>query len=224
MTALPPDEPRWVQGRAMLEAGRPVVGGAVVDDRAHLAVALPGADPAELAAAIGPRRAWTQLMPADDEAAAAAIAQGLTAHGWVGEAASLYAAIASDDLADDDGAAIAGDDRAALLAHVADPDLVAELTDAAAPLVAIAVEATPAAFAYGAWRTARNVELTTQTLPPFRQLGLGARVAAGLARVELAHGRAPVMGALDSSAVAHRLARRIGLVEVARMHVLWSPP
>ena len=222
MSALPPDEPRWVQARAMLEAGTPTAGDAVIDDAAHLAVALPDADPAALAQAIGPRRAWTLLVPTEDDAAAAAIEQALAGHGWSGEAASLYAAIASDDLADDDGAAIAGDDRAPLLAHV-DPALAAELTAARGPLVAIAVEGVPAAFAYGAWRTGRHVELTTQTLPAYRQLGLGVRVSAGLARVELAQGRAPVMGALDSSAVAHRLANRIGLVEVARMRVLWSP-
>ncbi|MCE9579632.1 MAG: hypothetical protein K8W52_41310 [Deltaproteobacteria bacterium] len=223
MNELPPDEPRWVQARAMLEAGTPTAGGAVIDDAAHLAVALPGADPAALAAAIGPRRSWTLLVPTVDEAAAEAIQQALASHGWSGEAASLYAALASDDLANDDGAAIAGDDRAALLAHVTDPALAAELSAAPGPLVAIAVEGVPAAFAYGAWRTARHVELTTQTLPAYRQLGLGVRVAAGLARVELAQGRGPVMGALDSSAVAHRLANRIGLVEVARMRVLWSP-
>jgi hypothetical protein len=220
----PPDQPRWVQARAMLEAGRPILAGAVADDAAHLAVALPDARPAELAAQFGPRRSWTMLIPTEDEAASAAIATALAGAGWVGEGASLYSATAGADLADDDGAAIAGD-RAALLAHVAaiDPAVAAELMAAPAPLVAIAVEDVPAAFAYGAWRTAGHVEITTQTLPGFRQLGLGTRVAAGLARVELAGGRAPVMGALDSSIVAHRLARSIGLVEVGRMRVLWPP-
>jgi hypothetical protein len=214
-----PDEPRWVQARAILDGGGWRRGRVVGSDAQRLAVALPGAVVEEIAAALGPSAGWTLLVPEEGDR----LARALEARGWSVEPAALFTLPDGAHVPDDHGAGVvADDDRAAALAHVA-PALRDELTRAQGPLVAISVDDKPAAFAHAQWRTARWFELAADTLPEFRQLGLATHVAALLIRLERRDGRGAVMGALDVSLAAQRLARRLGMEPTVRMHVAWPP-
>jgi hypothetical protein len=221
---MPPDQPAWVQARAMLEGGGAWTSpGLVGDDRAQLAVALPGAAPAAVADAMEERAGWTLLVP-EGGARGQALADELAARGFDVVPASVYTLTDPAHLPEDAGAGLLpeGEARAAALAGVP-PALADELGRSAGPVVAIAVDGRPAAFAHAPWRTAAWFELAADTLPELRQRGLATRAAAHLCRLELAAGRSPVMGALDASAAAHRLATRLGMTVDATMFVAWPP-
>jgi len=221
---FPPDEPAWVQARAMLESGAAwTTPGLVGDDGAQLAVALPGAEPAAVADAMEERDGWTLLVP-EAGARGQAIADELAARGFDVVPATLYTLPDPSRLPDDDGAGLLpdGDARAAALADLP-PALAAELAHARGPVVAVAVDGAPAAFAHAPWRTTACFELSADTVPVHRQKGLATRAAARLCRIEHAEGRTAVMGALDASPAAHRLAERLGMTAHATMFVAWPP-
>jgi len=209
-----------MQARAMIEPG---VGGwikprVVGHDASRLAVALPGATADDVAAALE-GAGWTLLVPEGGDR----LARALGDRGWTCEPAALFTLADGAAIPDDDGAAVLSDDaREAAFAHL-DPALRDELVRTRGPVVATFVDGLPAAFAHAPWRTARWFELAADTLTQYRQLGLATRVAAGLIRVERDAGRAPVMGALDVSLGAQRLAHRLGMTPTVRMHVCWPP-
>ncbi len=212
-----PDEARWVQANAILAAGGWRRGRVIGHDAHQLAVALDGATPDEIAAAV--TAGWTLLAPEPGERLAGALAE----RGWTAEPAALYTLPDGAHLPDDQGAGIVPDEqRAQILAHV-EPALREELARTRGPLVAISVDGVAASFAHAPWRTARWFELAADTLPAFRQLGLATHVAALLIRHERMQGRGAVMGALDVSTAAQRLARRLGMTPTVRMHVCWPP-
>src|SRR5262249_5070675 len=160
----------------------------------------------EVAAALA-GTGWTVLVPEAGDR----LARALTDRGWTCEPAALYTLDdrGAEELPDDEGAVVLPDDaRGDALAHL-DPALRDELARTRGPLVAAYVDGAPAAFAHAPWRTTRWFELAADTLTQYRQLGLATRVAAGLIRVERDAGRAPVMGALDLSLAAQRLAHRL---------------
>jgi hypothetical protein len=217
-----PDDARWVQANAIAAAGGWRRGRVVGDDASRLAVALAGATAAEVEAALTDRRGWTLLVPAP-EPDADRLARELAARGWAAEPAALYTLPDGAHVPDDHGAGVIDDAaRAASLAHV-DAALAEELARTRGPLVAINVDGVAAAFAHAPWRTARWFELAADTLPAYRQLGLATHVAAFLIRHERAQGRGVVMGALDVSLAAQRLARRLGMAPAVRMYVAWPP-
>jgi len=220
----PPDQPSWVQARAMLEGGEAWTSpGLVGHDATQLAVALPGASPVAVADAMEERAGWTLLVP-EGGPRGQALAEELAARGFDVVPASVYTLTDAALLPDDEGAGLLpeGEARDAALADVA-PALAAELRRASGPVVAVAVDGKPVAFAHAPWRTAAWFELSADTMPEHRQHGLATRAAAHLCRLELAAGRAPVMGALDASAAARRLAARLGMEVSARMFVAWPP-
>lgn len=105
------------------------------------------------------------------------------------------------------------------LDHVSEP-LRRELERARARRLVWAawVEGAPVSFAYAAWRSPSYFDLSVDTLPGFRQLGLGALVARRLIADETAAGRAAVWGATEDNHASLRLAASLGFVEV---DVLW---
>lgn len=82
------------------------------------------------------------------------------------------------------------------------------------------VDELPVAFAYAAWRTPTYFDVSVDTLPGARQLGLGTIVAAALIADE--RPRAPVWGADEDNAASLRLAARLGFAPVDELWVL--PP
>lgn len=106
------------------------------------------------------------------------------------------------------------------LAHL--PPALAEELEAARPHRTIwtaLVDGAPAAFAYAPWRSERWFDVSVDTLPQARQLGLGRLVAAAMILDEQAQGRAAVWGADEGNAASLRLARRLGFVQVDQVWV-----
>ena len=72
------------------------------------------------------------------------------------------------------------------------------------------VDGEPVSFAYAPWRSPAWFDVSVDTLPGARQLGLATVVAAAMIRDERAHGREPVWGADEANVASLRLAKRLG--------------
>lgn len=228
-----PDEPRWVEAHGLCgEADswvRRWAGGALVgNDRAALAVAVGEVSGAALERALA---AWREvvaerprltLLCASEEAARrfAAAAPGHRVH-----AAQLHVLAEPLEPAPLEVALLAPGDS---LEHLP-PALRAELTTAlggpsagGAPgrVWAVWVEGRPVSFAFASWRSPRWFDVSVETLPGFRQLGLGEMVARALILDEAAAGRAPVWGALDDNFASRRLAARLGFAPAGALWVV----
>jgi hypothetical protein len=81
------------------------------------------------------------------------------------------------------------------------------------------VDGDPVSFAYAPWRSQTWFDVSVDTLPDARQLGLGTIVAAAMIRDERAHGREPVWGADERNTASLRLARRLGFAPVDEIWV-----
>lgn len=85
------------------------------------------------------------------------------------------------------------------------------------------VDGEPASFAYAPWRSATLFDVSVDTLPAARQLGLATITAAAMIRDERAQGREPVWGADEGNAASLRLAARLGFVATDEIWVC-APP
>jgi hypothetical protein len=74
------------------------------------------------------------------------------------------------------------------------------------------VDGEPACFAYAPWRSATLFDVSVDTLPSARQLGLATIVASTMIRAERTAGREPVWGADEGNVASLRLATRLGFV------------
>lgn len=74
------------------------------------------------------------------------------------------------------------------------------------------VDGAPACFAYAPWRTPAWFDVSVDTLPSARQLGLATIVASTMIRAERTAGREPVWGADEGNFASMRLAARLGFV------------
>lgn len=199
MIADLPDEPRWVEAHGI--AGDPASWrrpGVVGSDRAKLVVAYADLDLAALA----------REFPAHTLLAASAIAGRHSAR------AILHTLPEPAALPDYEGATVL-EDLAGVPAPLAD-----ELRGHR--VFAAFVDGVPVSFAYAPWRSTRWFDVSVDTLPGARQLGLGTIVAAELIRRERADGREPVWGADEANHASLRLAARLGFVAVDEIWV--SPP
>jgi hypothetical protein len=209
-----PDEPRWLEARAMLLGGAvPWAAGAgwvVADEAAQLLVASADADVASVRAAA---RGLTVLCAIERND----LADALRARGPVSRAV-LHTLDDPSWLPDDEGAYPLPAD--ADLAHLPGP-LAAELSRALRTntVYAAIVDGAPVSFAYAPWRTERWFDVSVDTAPGARQLGLATRVAAAMIRAERAAGREPVWGAAEDNAGSLRLAARLGFGAVDALWV-----
>ncbi len=207
-----PDEPRWVEAHGI--AADPTSwrralggGGIVVSDRARLGVVFGEADPAAVVAIAGELPRHTLLVAGDE------LATALRGHRAV-QRAILHTLPDPDALPDYDGAVVLDD-----LAQVP-PPLADEL--AGHRVWTCFVDGAPVSFAYAPWRSARWFDISVDTLPGARQLGLATIVAAAMIRDERTHGREPVWGADEANVASLRLAKRLGFVGVDEIWV--APP
>jgi hypothetical protein len=219
--ALVPDAPEWVEARAMslddnawaLPSGAGFVLGS---DAARLLVAVGPARTRDAVDALASRTGWTMLAAADrDDVIAAARAVGRLA------VRAVIATLAEpDDLPDLEGATLLerDDDLAHLLPALAD-ELAAAL-DRGRQVWCARVDGRPVSFAYAPWRSERWFDVSIDTAPGYRQLGLATVVAATMIRGEYAHGREAVWGADEANTGSLRLAHRLGFAPVASLWVI----
>ena len=218
---VPPDEPRWVEYHGLLAlpgawtiAAGP--GAVVGHDREELMVATADVAVADVVALAADRPGWELLVAQErDDLCAALAAAGATV-----SLAVLHTLPDPSTVPDDDGDAVPLA-ATTTLDHVP-ADLRDELEAARARTTVwtIAVGDAAASFAYAASRSPRWFDVSIDTIPAFRGLGLATRAAAALIHAERAAGRAPVWGALDDNIASRRLAARLGFVAVDHLWVV----
>lgn len=208
MIALP-DEPRWVEAHGI--AADPTswqralgAGAAVGNDRARLVVAYGDADPA-LVRALANELATHTFLVTDE------LVPAVPRHP---QRAILHTLPDPDMLPGYEGATLLED-----FTHV--PAALADELRGHRVWAAY-VDGAPVSFAYAPWRSARWFDISVDTLPAARQLGLGTIVAAAMIHDERAQGREPVWGADESNTASLRLAKRLGFVAVDEIWV--APP
>lgn len=211
------DIPRWVEAHGI--AGDPAgwrcaLGGgfALGHDAARLVVIANDADPGGVSGLAQEYPTYTFLV-ATDELAAALARTPLRA--------ILHTLPDPTTLPELDGALPLPAD--ASLAHLPAPlaDELAFARDRSTIWTAF-VDGEPVAFAYAPWRSARWFDVSVDTLPSARQLGLATIVAAAMIQHERAAGREPVWGADEANVASLRLARRLGFTAVDELWV--APP
>jgi hypothetical protein len=214
------DEPRWLEAHAIAAdpaSWRRALGGglAVGSDAARLIVITGDADPAAVAALAADRPDHTLLVAIEREDLARATGRAI-----VRARLHTLPADAFADLPALEGALPLPAE--ASLDHLP-AALAAELAQVRAhrTIWTAFVDGAPVSFAYAPWRSARWFDVSVDTVPGARQLGLGRLVATAMIHDEHAHGRAPVWGAADDNPASLRLARSLGFVEV---DALWVAP
>lgn len=223
MTALGlPDLPRWVEAHGI--AADPAswrralgTGFAVGSERARLVVVGGDAEAAAVDELARAEAAHTLLVAIEREDLAAT----LRTAGRPVVRAVLHTLADPDALPDLEGASPLPED--ATLAHLP-PALADELSAARTThtIWAAWVDGEPVSFAYAPWRSAAWFDVSVDTAPGARQLGLATVVAAAMIRDERAHGREPVWGATEDNAASLRLAKRLGFVACDELWV--APP
>ena len=209
-----PDEPRWVEAHGIAADPaswrRELGGGAAVgSDRARLVVVFGEADPTAVVSLALDLPEHTLLVVTDELAAALRTRRPNV------ERAILHTLPEPDALPDYEGATLLTD-RERIPAALADELRCAERIWTAY------VDGEPVSFAYAPWRSARWFDISVDTVPGARQLGLATIVAAAMIRDERAHGREPVWGADEGNHASLRLAKRLGFVAADELWV--APP
>jgi RimJ/RimL family protein N-acetyltransferase len=232
--SIAPDEPRFVQARGSLLAGYPIqpagAGAAlVVDRRDDLAMLLGAAPPEALAdAARAAAVEWLLVQPEAHALARDALP------GWSSQRATLhtldpgvvsswppvpdYVRVIPHGALQDDARGTAGRDG---LQHVPG-DLRWEVVQANAcsPIVCVENRNLLVSFAYGAYHTETLVDVSIDTLQPWRRRGFAADASRALVRSVVDGGRRPVWGALEHNEPSLRLAARLGFEPCGVLYLL----
>lgn len=212
-----PDEPRWVEAHGLASDPtswqRPLGSGFAVGNVAAKLAVIAGSPEPEAVMALAAEHATATLIVTTEELLAA-----LRIAGRGVERAILHTLPDPSVLPDLDGATPLPAD--ASLDHV-NPALVEELAAVRGrmPIWTSYVDGAPVAFSYAPWRSTHWFDVSVDTIPAARQLGLGTIVAAAMIRDERAHGREPVWGAYESNTASLRLAERLGFVPVDEIWV-----
>jgi hypothetical protein len=216
-----PDLPRWIEAHGIAADPaswrRPVGHGvAVGSDAARLVVVAGDADAAGVAALAQEVPRHTLLLAIERDDLAAATGRDVVR-------ALLHTLPDDEAWPGLDGAVPLP--AGASLAHVPEP-LAEELAAARAhrTIWTAIVDGVPVSFAYAPWRSTRWFDVSVETLPEARQLGLARLVAAAMIEDERAHGREPVWGAGEDDRASLRLAHGLGFVKVDELWVApWAP-
>ncbi|MDX2092260.1 MAG: GNAT family N-acetyltransferase [Kofleriaceae bacterium] len=217
-----PDLPRWVEAHGI--AADPASwhrtlgpGFAVGSDRARLIVVGGDADATELDLLARAHPEHTFLVAIEREDLTAT----LHTHARAVTRAVLHTLPEPDALPELDGAAVLSPDVP--LSHLSDA-LAEELAAMRTirTVWAAWVDDEPVSFAYAPWRSAAWFDVSVDTAPGARQLGLATIVAAAMIRDERAQGREPVWGADEHNHASLRLAKRLGFEPFDELWV--APP
>jgi hypothetical protein len=213
-----PDLPRWVEAHGI--AADPTSwraplgdGYALGHDRAKLVVIAGEADPEATAALARARPHHAFLVELERLELVAALGRPVLRF-------VLHTLADPDALPDLEGAVPLPEH--ASLAHLPVP-LAEELGGwrAERTIWSAWVDGEPVAFAYAPWRSPAWFDVSVDTLPGARQLGLGTLVAAAMIRDERTQGREPVWGAELENTASRRLAARLGF---APSDEIWVAP
>jgi RimJ/RimL family protein N-acetyltransferase len=228
LAAALPDEPRWLETRAMLASGRATVtGGDTVEGGfvvrvvhgAVSAVAVVGQPPPEaIVAAVAGTTELTPVLaqPVDAPHVARALRDG----GWTRERAILHRRDTATSFT-----APAADVRllstSDSLEHLP-AGLRHEMTHAQAfaPVAAVIVDGRPVSFCYPVWTTERLWDVSIDTLEAHRGRSLGAAAVMFMMDAMRRNGREPVWGALESNQASLRLGAKLGFKPVGEIAVL----
>jgi hypothetical protein len=221
-----PDLPRWIEAHGMAADPaswqRRLGGGfAVGNDAARLVVVAGDAGAGQVAALARELPSHTMLFAIERADLAAATGREVVRallHTLAGRSDAGGPGPGNDDLPDLEGAFPLPAD--ASLAHLPAP-LADELARVRAhrTIWTAWLDGVPVSFAYAPWRSARWFDVSVDTLPEARQLGLGRIVATAMIRGERAHGREPVWGADEGNTASLGLARSLGFVTVDALWV-----
>lgn len=211
-----PDIPRWIEAHGIAAdpaSWRREIGGgfALGSDAARLVVVAGDADAAGIAALAREVPSHTMLFAIERADLASASGRGVVK-------ALLHTLPDASELPEAEAAAPLPAD--ASLAHVPEA-LAAELSSVRAhrTIWTAYLDGVPVSFAYAPWRSVRWFDVSIDTLPAARQLGLGRLVAAAMIRDERAQGREPVWGADEGNTASLRLAHSLGFVKVDELWV-----
>lgn len=215
-----PDVPRWIEayGIAADPASRQrALGGgrALVSDAARLVVLLGDADPGGVAALARDLPGYTLLCAIERADLAAATGRQVVR-------ALLHTLPDASGLVMPEEAQLLPDDVS--LAHLSAlglDQLADELTAMRErrPIWTAFLDGQPVAFAYAPWRSPRWFDVSVDTVPSARQLGLGRLVAAAMICGERGLGREPVWAADEGNLASQRLAHSLGFVKVDELWV-----
>jgi hypothetical protein len=228
LAAALPDEPPWLETRAMLASGHATItGGETVESGfvvrvAHgavSAVAVVGQPPPEsIAEAVAGTTELTPVLtqPAD----ALHVGQALQRQGdWTRERAILHlrdtAVSLRAPLAD-----VRLLSRSDSLEHLP-AGLRHEMTHAQtfAPVAAVFVRNQPVSFCYPVWATERLWDVSIDTLEAHRGRSLGAAAVTFMMDAMRRSGREPVWGALESNQASLRLGAKLGFKPMGEIAV-----
>ena len=230
-TILPPDEPRWLETRAMLASGHAVItGGETVETGfvvrvAHgavSAVAVVGRPPAwAIAGAVSGATELTpviaQTSDADHVAAALGSADRRT---WTSERAILHLRQEPPPHRVPASGEVRLLARADSLEHLP-IGLRHEITHAQdfAPVASVIVGGRPVSFCYPVWRTERFWDVSIDTLEEHRGRSLAVQAVSFMIDLMRREGREPVWGALASNRPSLRLGEKLGFKPVGEIVV-----
>jgi GNAT superfamily N-acetyltransferase len=218
-----PDEPRWLETRALLLSGfAELTGGTtiragfvarIVHD-AISAIAVVGCPPP--ASIVGATDGTTAMTPIIAQVDNADHVDGALRHAvgpsWRGERAVLHRLMVDGGLpalpSGLDVRLLRPDDS---LDHLP-PGLRYEIGEARkmASVGAVIVDGTAASFCYPVWRTETLWDISIDTLEEHRGKALGSRAVRFMIDVMRREGREPVWGALESNSASLRLAAKLG--------------
>jgi GNAT superfamily N-acetyltransferase len=99
------------------------------------------------------------------------------------------------------------------------PPSTAAVSRTTVPMAAVWAGGRPVSFCYPVWQTETLWDVSIETLPAYRRLGLAARAARTLIRHMRRTGRAPVWAALETNTASRALAARLGFLETAGIAV-----
>lgn len=227
LAAALPDEPRWLETRAMLASGHATVtGGDTVDGGfvvrvvhgAVSAVAVAGQPPP--GSIVDAVNGTTELTPVLAQPVDALhVARALRDGGWIRERAILHVR--------DQAASVATPavdvrllSRSDSLEHLP-AGLRHEMTHAQsfAPVAAVFVDSRPVSFCYPVWTTERLWDVSIDTLEAHRGRSLGAAAVMFMMDVMRRSGREPVWGALESNEASLRLGAKLGFKPIGEIVV-----
>jgi RimJ/RimL family protein N-acetyltransferase len=222
-----PDQPKWVELRAMLLSGQCEIYGlegaeelSFVARKAEIEMVCvfgrPAPDLIRMAVALLPSTE-TVLCSAEDRRH---VAEALP--GWRSELATIYRLANGERLPE----VPAGKVRLLSPSEIdaidhAPADLKEELIDAAtrAPVAATFIGQLPVAFCYAGSRTESLWDISIDTLVEYRNRGYAALCVSFLTEYFLRLGLTPVWGAVESNVPSMRLAAKLGFIPVDRIAV-----
>jgi len=227
LLSIIPDQPKWVELRAMLLSGQCEVYGLEEAERLsfvarHEEMELvsvygrPAPEVIRQAVALRPPPEALLCLPEDRPHVAEALPE------WRSELATIYSLTSGERLPEvpADAVRLLSSSEIEAMDH-APAELKEELSEAAkfSPVAATCVGQLPVSFCYGGSQTESLWDISIDTLAEYRNRGYAALCVAFLIEYFRRRGLAPVWGALESNTPSMRLAAKLGFTPVDQLVV-----